>query len=119
MASSLASLDAFGSSSKSVSSVTQRCRSVKRTPSGSTPGCASSSCNAMSSLSSHVSPTATLPSTPSHHLRDVLALQRLLDRGIHDSLRQRSGGTIQLVGEIANAVVVGSLHCRFQLSNRR
>jgi len=37
------------------SSQIQRCRSVKRTPSGSTSGCLAASCSAMSSGSSHVS----------------------------------------------------------------
>src|SRR5438046_1120658 len=58
---SLPSLEVFGSSSNPGSSHTQRCRSVNRTPSGSTSGCASASASAMSSESSQVSRIFTAP----------------------------------------------------------
>src|ERR1700726_3215695 len=53
MASSLPSLEAFGSPSKPFSSVTILCRSVKRTVSGSVLGCVSESWMPISSASSH------------------------------------------------------------------
>src|SRR3954469_1676285 len=54
MASSFPSLDFLGSPLKSGNAVTRRCRSVKRTASGSVSGCCSDSRIPRSSASSHV-----------------------------------------------------------------
>src|SRR3954469_11879024 len=55
MVSRIFSLERLGSSANPGSSRTQRCRSVKRTVSGSTPGCFSTRSRAMSSMSVHLS----------------------------------------------------------------
>src|SRR3989449_11529134 len=75
MRSSLPSLDAIGSSSKSGSAITHLRKSVKRTVSGSTSGCASASSAATSSASSQVSAISELLQAP--------VGQRLGQRAVH------------------------------------
>src|SRR2546422_11125547 len=77
MRSSLPSLDAIGSSSKSGSAITHLRKSVKRTVSGSTSGCASASSAATSSASSQVSTISELLQAP--------VGQRLGQRAVHDA----------------------------------
>src|SRR5438309_1077638 len=79
IASSLPSFDAFGSSSNSSSSVTQRCRSVNRTLSGSVSGNFSCSAIPRSSASSQLSVIAVL---------NLLADQHLLHDPVHRQLGQ-------------------------------
>src|SRR5262249_7656930 len=111
MRSSLPSVEALGSSWKPGSSQTQRCRSVNRTPSGSTSGCAAASCSAMSSASSHLSVTSELLQAALRH--------RLVERAIHDPPRERFAHPAERFDRVANGEVVLSVAERLQAVERR
>src|SRR5262252_4903019 len=110
MRSSLPSVEAFGSSSNPGSSTTQRCRSVKRTVSGSMSGCASISCSAMSSASSHRSAMSEPSQRPIHH--------RVLDRRVHDSAGERLRLAAECIDRVTDADVILACACRLQLGRR-
>src|SRR5262249_14542627 len=95
--SSLPSVDALGSSSNAGSSQIQRCRSVNRTPSGSTSGCFAASCSAMSSASSHLSVMSQLLQAALGH--------RLVQRAIHDPPGKRLTHPAERLDGVANGEV--------------
>src|SRR3989442_15373234 len=97
IASSLPSFDAFGSSAKSSSSVTHRCRSVKRTLKGSTSGNFSCSAIPISSESSQVSFILFLH-FPAH--------QYLLDDPVHRQLGELPRRLVQRVDLTADGSVI-------------
>src|SRR5207249_8611809 len=110
MRSSLPSVDALGSSSKPGSSQIQRCRSVNRTPSGSTSGCAAASCSAMSSASSHLSVMSQLLQAALGH--------RLVQRAIHDPPGKGFTHPAERLDGIANGEVVLSVAERLEAAER-
>src|SRR5919197_3069707 len=113
MRSSLPSVEALGSSAKSGSSQTQRCRSVKRTPSGSTSGCASARRSASSSASSQVS------FITASQLLEAPLDQHLAQGTIHDPPGEWLGLAAERLDRVADRDVVLTLPRRLERGHGR
>src|SRR5437867_4782557 len=114
MRSSLPSVEVLGSSAKSGSSQTHRCRSVKRTPRGSTSGCASAKRSASSSASSQVRFIGSFIVRPragarASQLLEALLNQHLAQGAIHDAPGERFGLAAERLDRVADRDVVLTL----------